>query len=231
MTPLHIGIVACSAEGAALCYRTICVEGAAILGPHAHPEVTVHTFSLADYMSCIYRGDWAGVGELMLHSAHKVKAVGADFLVCPDNTIHQALPHMVQRSPLPCLHIADEVAQEALPRGFKRLAVTGTRWLVDSKVYPDALTALGLAYMRPTPEERDEINRIIMDELVCSVFKTEAVAYFQRVFARMKDAGCDAVVLGCTEIPLIMSDANSPLPTLDSTRLLARAALRRAVAA
>jgi aspartate racemase len=230
MTPRHIGIVACSAEGAALCYRTICVEGAAVLGPHAHPEVTVHTPSLADYMARIYRGDWPGVGELMLASAHKLKAVGADFLICPDNTIHQALPHVVRRSPLPWLHIAEEVASEAVARDFKRLAITGTRWLVDSKVYPDALRARGLAYMRPTREERDEINRIIMNELVCGLFKTEAVACFQRVFARMKDAGCDAVVLGCTEIPLIMNDTNSPLPTLDSTRLLARAALRRAVA-
>ena len=167
----------------------------------------------------------------MLRFAHKLKAVGADFLICPDNTIHQALPHMVPRSPLPWLHIAEEVAGEVLARGFKRLAITGTRWLVDSEVYPDALRAQGLAYMRPTPKERDEINRIIMDELVCSVFKAEAVAYFQRVYARMKDAGCDAVVLGRTEIPLIISDTNSPLPTLDSTRLLARAALRRAVVA
>ena len=151
MTSRHIGIVACSAEGAALCYRTICAEGATILGPHAHPEVTVHTRSLADYMACIYRGDWAGVGELMLASAHKLKAVGADFLICPDNTIHQVLPHVVQRSPLPWLHIAEEVAREAVARGFKRLVITGTRWLVDSKVYPDALTAQGLAYMRPTP--------------------------------------------------------------------------------
>ena len=230
MTPRHIGIVACSAEGAALCYRTICVEGTAILGPHAHPEVTVHTFSLADYVACIYRDDWASVGELMLASANKLKAVGADFLICPDNTIHQALPYVVQRSPLPWLHIAEEVASEAVAHGFKRLAITGTRWLVDSEVYPSALTAQGLAYMRPTPEERAEINRIIMDELVCGVFKAEAVAYFQRVYARMKDAGSDAVVLGCTEIPLIMGDTNSPLPTLDSTRLLARAALRRAVA-
>jgi len=226
----HIGIVACSAEGAALCYRTICVEGAMILGPHAHPEVTVHTTSLADYMACIYRGDWAGVGELMLASAYKLKTVGADFLICPDNTIHRALPYVMRCSPLPWLHIAEEVTKEALGRGFKRLAITGTRWLVDSEVYPDALTARGLTYVRPTPEERDEINRIIMDELVCSVFKAEAVAYFQRVYARMKEAGCDAAVLGCTEIPLIMNDANSPLPTLDSTRLLARAALKRAVA-
>jgi aspartate racemase len=199
--------------------------------PHAHPEVTVHTHSLADYMACIYRGDWAEVGELMLASAHKLKAVGADFLICPDNTIHQALPHVLGRSPLPWLHIAEEAASEAVARGFKRLAITGTRWLVDSSVYPDALTAQALAYLRPTPEECDEINRIIMDELVCSVFKAESVAYFQHVFARMKGVGCDAAVLGCTEIPLIMNDANSPLPTLDSTRLLARAALRRAVTA
>ena len=167
----------------------------------------------------------------MLRFAHKLKAVGADFLICPDNTIHQALhPHGA----------ALAVALAAHRRGgrggspgarFKRLAITGTRWLVDSEVYPDALRAQGLAYMRPTPKERDEINRIIMDELVCSVFKAEAVAYFQRVYARRKDAGCDAVVLGCTEIPLIISDTNSPLPTLDSTRLLARAALRRAVVA
>src|SRR5215831_19999381 len=149
MIPRHIGIVACSAEGAALCYRTICVEGAAILGPHAHPEVTVHTFSLADYMACIYRGDWAGVGELMLASAHKLKAVGADFLICPDNTIHQALPHVVPRSPLRWLHIAEVVAAHAAERGFRRLGLTGTRWLVDSNVYPDKLSALNLECVRP----------------------------------------------------------------------------------
>jgi aspartate racemase len=183
------------------------------------------------WLACIYRSDWAGVGELMLASANKLKAVGVDFLICPDNTIHQALPYVVQRSPLPWLDIAEEVATEAMARGFKRLAITGTRWLVAGKVYPDALTPQGLSYMRPTPEQRDEMNRIIMNELVCGVFKAEAVTYFQRVYARMKDAGCDAVVLGCTEIPLIMNDGNSPLPTLDSTRLLARAALRRAMAA
>ena len=229
ITARHIGIVACSAEGAALCYRTICVEGAALLGRHGRPEVTVHTHSLAAYMACIYRGDWAGVGELMLGSAHKLKAAGADFLICPDNTIHQAFPWAAPRSPLPWLHIAEEVAREAAARGFERLALTGTRWLVDSGVYPDACTPRGLACMQPTREECDEINRIIMDELVCGMFRPESVGYFQRVYARMKDAGCDAAVLGCTEIPLIINDANSPLPTLDSTRLLARAALRRAV--
>jgi len=225
----HIGIVACSAEGASLCYRTICVEGAALLGAHAHPEVSMHTPSLADYMAAIYRDDWPRVAELMLASADKLAKVGADFLICPDNTIHQALPHVLPRSPLPWLHIAEVVAAEAFARGFRRIGITGTRWLVDSEVYPEKLSARGLAYLRPSPAEREACNRIIMDELVCSTFKPESIAYFQQVIARLKDQGCDAVVLGCTEIPLIIDDANSPLPTLDSTRLLARAALRRAV--
>lgn len=225
----HIGIVGCSAEGAALCYQTICVEGAELLGPHAHPEVAMHTPSLSDYMAHIYRGDWHGVGEVMLASASKLAKIGADFLVCPDNTIHQALPFIEARSPLPWLHIAECVADEAAQRGFRRLAITGTRWLVDSEVYPEKLSAKGLEYVRPTADEREEINRIIMDELVCGVFRPESVAYYQRLFGRMKDEGCDAVVLGCAEIPLIMNDGNSPLPTLDSTRLLARAAVKRAV--
>jgi aspartate racemase len=224
-----IGIVACSAEGAALCYRTICLEGAQLLGAHDHPEVSMHTYSLADYMKCIYRSDWEGVAELMLSSANKLATIGADFLICPDNTIHQALPYVEPRSPLPWLHIAEVVAARAVERGYRRLGLTGTRWLVESEVYPEKLAARGLESVRPNASERDEISRVIMDELVYGVFKPEAVACFQRVIGRMKDEGCDAVVLGCTEIPLIMNDSNSPLPTLDSTRLLARAALRRAV--
>jgi aspartate racemase len=225
----HIGIVACSAEGASLCYRTICLEGPQLLGRHAHPEVSMHTHSLAAYMQCIAESNWQGVGELMLASAHKLAKAGADFLICPDNTIHSAFAYVAPRSPLPWLHIAEVVADEASARGFKRLALTGTRWLVGSEVYPEKLTARGLGYLRPGAEECEAINRIIMDELVAGVFRPESVAYSQRVIGRLKNEGCDAVVLGCTELPLIIDDSNSPLPTLDSTRLLARAALRRAV--
>ena len=220
--PGHIGIVACSAEGAALCYRTICIEGAQFLGPHDHPEVSMHTHSLREYMKCIDRNDWEGVAELMLSSADKLAKTGADFLICPDNTIHQALPHVLPRSPLPWLHIAEVVMAEAAARGFRRIGLTGTRWLVESDVYP-------AEFVRPTPAEREEINRIIFDELVYGVLAPESIAYFEQVIERMKNDGCDAVILGCTEIPLIVSDANSSLPTLDSTRLLGRAALRRAL--
>lgn len=224
----HIGIVACSAEGAALCYRTVCVEGAELFGMHGHPEVTMHTHSLADYVTHLDRDDWAGVGELMLASAEKLARVGADFLICPDNTIHAALPHIAGRSPLPFLHIADCVAEEARRRGFGRLGITGTRWLVEGPVYSQKLEARGIASIVPGEAERREVDRIIMAELVCGVFKPESVATLQGVIERLKEAGADAVVLGCTELPIVLSDENSALPTLDSTRLLARAALRRA---
>src|SRR5882724_10988845 len=169
--PQHIGIVACSAEGASLCYRTICTEGAQLLGPHAHPEVSMHTPSLSDTMACIYRSDWAAVGEVMLASAHKLAAIGAELLICPDNTIHQALPYVLERSPLPWLHIAEVVALQAKARGHRKLGITGTRWLVDSEVYPRALAAQGVQFQRPSASDRDEVNRIIMDELVYGVFK------------------------------------------------------------
>ncbi len=227
--PQHIGLVACSAEGAALCYRHICAEGARLLGSHAHPEISMHSHSLADYVKCLDRGDLQGVGQLMLSSATKLASIGADFLIYPDNTIHQAFDYVEPLSPRPWLHIAEVVAAHAAERGYKRLGLTGTRWLVDSEVYPEKLSALNIDCVRPSAVDRDETNRIIMEELVYGVFKPESVACYQQVFARLKNEGCDAVILGCTEIPLIMNDSNSPLSTLDSTRLLAKAALNRAV--
>jgi aspartate racemase len=227
--PLHIGIAAITAEGAALCYQTICLEGVELLGEHAHPEVSMHTPSFAEYMKHLRRNDWAGVGEIMLDSAHKLAKMGADFLICPANTMHQALPIIEKRSPLPWLHIGDAVAAEATARGFRCVGVTGTQWLVKSDIYKEKLSAAGLEVASPSDQECVEVDRIILEELVRGVFKPEAVAYLQRVFAGLKERGCDAVVLGCTELPLIMNDANSPVPMLDSTRLLARAALRRAV--
>ncbi|MGC1577198.1 MAG: amino acid racemase, partial [Beijerinckiaceae bacterium] len=199
-----------------------------LLGSHAHPEVSMHTPSLAEYVAFLERDDWQGVGELMLASAEKLARIGADFLICPDNTIHRAFSYLEPRSPLPFLHIAEVTAAEAARRGFRRVGVVGTRWLVESEVYPEKLAARGIGHMRPNAAEGGEINRIIMDELTYGVLKPEAVDEFRRVFTRMKAEGCDAAALACTEIPLIMNDDNSPLPTLDTTRLLAQAALRRA---
>ena len=191
----------------------------------------MHTPSLADYTASLDAGDREGVAALMLGSANKLASIGADFLICPDNTVHQAFDLVAPHSPLPWLHIAEVVADEAVARGYKRLALTGTAWLVGSEVYPDVLSARGLDCVRPDDAACAEINRIIMDELVHSRIEPSSLTYFQQVFEGMKAEGCEAAILGCTEIPLLFGDDTSPLPTLDSTRLLARAALRRACGA
>jgi len=226
---LHIGIVACSTEGAALCYRTISLEGAETLGRHDHPEVSLHSHSLARYMKFIDTGDWAGVAELMLWSAEKLAKGGADFLICPDNTIHQAFDLVEHRSPRPWLHIAREVAAEAQRRQFKRLAVLGTKYLMEGPVYRETLKAAGIEHRVPGAEQRERVNQIIFDELVNGQFLPRSLAYHIEIIRGLRDEGCDAVVLGCTEIPLLVAPEASPLPTLDSTRLLAKAAVRKAV--
>lgn len=228
--PRHIGIVGCSSEGAALCYRTICLEAEPLMGLHAHPEITMHTISLAEYMSFLNgQEDWQGVAELMLRSADRLKRAGADFLISPDNTIHAAMKYVLPNSPLPWLHIAQVVGTAARGRGFKKLAITGTKFLVESDVYPHELEKLDIACMCPSKEQRKNINNIIFNELVRGIQKLESLFYMQQTIEQMKNQGCDAVVLGCTELPLLMTDEDSPLPSLDSTRLLARAALRHAL--
>jgi aspartate racemase len=224
--PKHIGIVAVSAEGAALCYLTICTEGAALLGRHAHPEITMHNYPLADHMRFIEKGQWQEVGELVMASARKLRTAGADFLICPDNTEHQGIDLIRDRSPLPWLHIAEEVASVAASRGFKKVLLLGTRYLMEGPVYPPKLEAKGITRVIPNAETRKRVNDVIFDELVYGRFEKPARAYFVEVIEKYKRQGCDAAILGCTEIPLLITDKDSPLPTLDSTRILARAALR-----
>lgn len=226
--PGHIGIVGVSAEGAALCYRTICVEGAALYGRHSHPEVTLHTHPLAAYMRCIEGDDWQGVADLLLSSAGKLQACGADFLVCPDNTVHSAVDRVRDTTSQPWLHIAEEVAAVAAARGHRRLLVLGTRYLMESEVYPAKLARHAIEHRVPAPEARARIDGVIMDELVMGEFRSASRAFFGEVIAEGGRQGCDAVVLGCTEIPLLIGAADSVLPVLDSTRILARAALREA---
>jgi aspartate racemase len=222
----HIGIVACSAEGAALCYRTLCKEAPALMGEHMHPEVSMHTYPLGDYMVHIRSGNWAEVAKLMLASARKLAAIGAQLAICPDNTIHQAFDLVAVDSPIPWLHIAGAVGDEAKSRGFNTLAITGTKYLMTGPVYADVLGRLGIGYRIPDESEREEIDRIIFQQLVNGIFTEQSRLYFNTVIQKMKDQGCDGVVLGCTEIPLLVDPNDCPLPTLDSTRLLARAALK-----
>lgn len=225
----HIGIVAGSAEGAALCYRTICLEAPAIMGEHNHPEITMNSLPMAEHMVHIRANDWEAVAKLMAASAHKLAKAGADFAICPDNTYHQSFPYLIPQSPIPWLHIAGAVAEEAQTDGYKRLGILGTKYLTESDVYPGALKEFEIEREIPDEADREKINEIIFKELVNGVFTETSRLYFNEVAEKLKARGCDAVVLGCTEIPLIVRPDDCPLPTLDSTRLLARAALKKAL--
>jgi aspartate racemase len=225
----HIGIVAGSSEGAALCYRTICLEAQAVMGEHNHPEITMQCVPMAEHMPHIEANNWESSAELLLGSAKKVAQAGADFAICPDNTYHQAIDLIRSRSPIPWLHIAEAVAAEARRVGYTKLGIMGTKYLTVGPVYRAPVEQVGIARDIPDQADRERINEIIFKELVNGVFDEGSRLYLNEVVEKLKQRGCDAVVLGCTELPLIVRADDCPLPTLDSTRLLARAALKKAV--
>jgi len=226
----HIGIVACSAEGAALCYTTVCTEAPDLMGKkHAHPEVSMHTHPFSDYVRLLDAGKWDGVAALMLSSEDKLAKAGAQLVICPDNTIHRVFDQVAAKAKLPWLHIAEEVAKEGERRGYKKVGLIGTAITLDSSFYQDKLSKHGISVVLPDPKDRKLIDRIIFDELVAAQFTAESRAYFTGLISEMRGQGCEAVALGCTEVPLIITEENSPLPVLDSTRLLARAALKESL--
>ncbi len=224
----HIGIVGCSYEGAALCYQTICNEGSKYLGEHSHPEVSLHTHPLSRYMDFIRKDDWQGVAKLMVSSAEKLTEIGAEILICPDNTIHQAYSIAKEAISTKWLHIAEEVTLKAVEENYRKLGVLGTKYLMEGPVYQEVLKKNNLKHEIPSEEQRNKINDIIFNELVYGIINSGSKDYFLGVINDLKLLGCDSVVLGCTEIPLIVLPDESPLPTLDSTRILARAALKYA---
>src|SRR5512132_2922616 len=225
----HLGILAHSAEGAALCFRAFCQEGFAELGPHDHPDVTMDCIALARSVGAWDDGEYTSIRAVLSESVHRLAAAGADFFVCPDNTAHMALEEPGEDLALPGLHIAEVVAERAVGDGRVRVGVLGTRYLMDGPLYPRAFAAHGIVAELPDPSDRDVINKIIFTELVNGVLTTSSRQDYVRVIEQLAARGCDAVALVCTEIPLLITPEASPLPTLDSTRLLAHAAFEVAV--
>lgn len=222
----HIGIIAVSSEGAALCYRTICQEAPAIMGKFAHPEVSMHTHSLSRYMDYIEKDDWDGVATLMISSAKKLASAGADFAICPDNTVHRSFEKASNQSPIPLISITETVAKQCQLKEYKKVGVLGTKYTMQGPVYRDVLSKLKIEMIVPDENDQENINSIIFNELVLGKITESSSKIMIEVIQKLKDSGCDAVILGCTEIPLVVNSKNSPLPVIDSTRLLARKALK-----
>jgi aspartate racemase len=221
----RIGILAHSAEGAGLCFLAACHEGERRMGAHFHPDIVMDIEAMGASMDDWGASNFAPIAARFAKAAERLKAAGADFWICPDNTAHMAFEAMTAPLPLPGLHIAEIVGDEAVRRGFHTIGLTGTLWTMEGPVYPGALGRRGLAFATPPREEREIVQNIIFDELVRGTIKDSSRQRFAEIVAGLKRRGCDAVVLGCTELPLLLDDTTSPLPTLDSTRLLAHAAV------
>jgi aspartate racemase len=225
----HIGIVSVNYEGTALCYRSICEEAAVVMGEYHHPQITMHSFPLADYMRFFSTLNWEGVAGLLLESVEKVARAGADFAICPANTVHETFEFMRRRSPIPWLHIVEVVANVAASQGCSKLGILGTRFLMEGKVYREVLQNRGIEAVNPRAEQTERINTLIFEELVKGTLESSTREYFRGVAAELTRAGCDGVVMACTEIPLILRPEDVEVPLLDSTRLLAKAAVEEAV--
>lgn len=222
---LHIGILAHSADGAALCFQEMVRESARFLGAHEHPEITLSILPMGPTLAAYDKDDLSAVNAHLTRTCARLAAAGCDFFVCPDNTAHIALDAAREPFPLPGLHICDVVAGQAKRDGRKRVALLGTRWTMTGPAYPAAFARAGLALQSPKPDERAIIDRIIFEELCQGIITESSRAEYVRIIERMKRDGSDAVALSCTEIPLLVTPDISPLPSLDSTRLLARAAV------
>jgi aspartate racemase len=221
----HIGILAHSFEGATLCYRETCLEGVRRLGVHQHPEVTMTGIAMHHMMELWGEGDHAASRALFAEDIGKLAATGADFFVCPDNTAHIALETAGPSFAIPCLHIGEVVADQARRDGRRKVGILGTDWTMTGPVYPGALGRRGIAWAIPDEDDRKLIHRVIFDELTLGIFTDSSRDAFVRIIGKLTTQGCDAVALVCTEIPLLITAEDSPLPILDSTRLLAHAAV------
>jgi amino-acid racemase len=225
----HLGILAHSTEGAALCFRAFCQEGFRELGPHDHPDVTLDCIAMARSMAAWEEGDYTSIRATLSSSVQRLAGAGAEFFVCPDNTAHLALEQTGEDLTLPGLHIAEVVAGRAVRDGRTRVGVLGTRYLMEGPIYSRAFGSRGIRVEVPEANDRRIINEIIFEELVNGVFTARSREEHVRIIAELAARGCDAVALVCTEIPLLVTPDASPIPTLDSTRLLARAAFDVAV--
>jgi aspartate racemase len=227
--PKHIGVVACSTEGAALCFREIAAYSRKLMGEYLHPQVTLSCIAMGEWLPAFDRGDYESVAEFMLRETEIVARAGAQLAICPDNSAHLAFKYVAARSPIPWLHIAEEVAKAAVRDGYRHSALLGTRFTMSGSVYPEMFEKYALKVSSPAAADQNMVDDIIFKELVNGIFTEESRLRYNGAIDRMKTLGCDSVILGCTEIPLLVRQDDCPLPALDSTRLLARAAVDAAL--
>lgn len=225
----HIGIVAVSPEGAALFYRQIFRRAAQMLESHDHPRVTLHNEPLALYIDAVKAGDWHAVGDLLRRSAEILATSGAAFCLTPDNAVQHGIHLAEAGSPIPWLTMPELVARALESDGRKVVGLIGTKMVTTASTYQTVLGLRGIQVLAPEPEEADDLDRIIFTELIYGEIKADSQAKVLRTIQNLAQRGCEAVILGSSEAPLLVTEANAPLPVYDAADLLARGAVQRAM--
>lgn len=227
-----IGIIGgMSPESTALYYQQINRESNRRLGGNRNLRIVMDSVNFEEVTALQKSGDWAGAGAMLAASARGLQAMGADLLLIATNTMHKVAPAVEAAVDIPLLHVADAVAETIRARGLDCIGLLGTQFTMSDAFYRDRLARHGIRTVVPPAEMQAEIHRIIFAELCVNQIRAASRRYYQEAIAALQAAGAQGVVLGCTEICLLIGEDDSPLPLFDSTALHTLAAVDAALAA
>jgi aspartate racemase len=225
LEPKTIGIVGVTAEGAALCYRTIVAESAHLLPVGAHPPIVMHTGSFQLMNERLTQRDWPEVGALVSDSIARLVSIGAELIIMPADAPHYAAAHFLPQCPVPFLSIVDLAADACAKREYSRVAVLGIGLTMSDGLYEQPLRSRGIEAITPTTDEQAILNQVIYDEIIPARVTPTTAPRIKKIMSALRERGAEAAILACTELPLVIAEQNAPLPFIDTTRLLAQTAL------
>ncbi len=211
-------------------YRAINEAVREQLGGLHSAKIVLYSVDFAEIEALQVQGDWETAGQLLAAAASAVERAGADFLVICTNTMHKVVPAIAAGISMPILHIADATADELMAQGVKKVGLLGTRFTMEQAFYKDRLIAHGIAVVVPDQADRDHVNRVIYEELCLGAIKADSRALYLDIIHRLQLQGAEAVILGCTEIALLVQPSDTPVALFDTTAIHAQQAVRQALA-
>lgn len=212
-------------ESSAHYYRIINQTVRERLGGNHSARCLMYSVDFAEIERLQHDGDWAALTERMIDAARRLERGGADFVAICTNTMHLMADEVAASVTIPLLHIADPTADRIVEHGFTRVGLLGTAFTMEKPFYRDRLAAKGLDVLIPEADDRATVHGIIYRELVAGVVHDDSRTAYRAVIARLVARGAQAIILGCTEIMLLVGDADSDVPLFDTTALHAQAAV------
>jgi aspartate racemase len=218
-----------SAASTQVYYRVLCEQVRARLGGLHSPELLIRSLDFAPIEELQMRGEWDAAGAVLNSEARALERGGAELLVLATNTMHKLADQMMSGVGIPLIHIADATAAAITEAGLNSPGLMATAFTMEQSFYTDRLVAAGLAPMIPVAADRAETHRIIYEELCKDITTAESEATYVAIAERLVDAGIDSLILGCTEVGMLLNDSNVSVPVFDTTLIHCQVALDRAL--